>query len=134
MPKKQQDDQEQQDKAEPDAAKESESAAQETRTAETEEKSPEAKKQIKDGGDPQKPDGSGHDGSGGDPQKPDGSAMTEMVSEPEARSDQTKCPRCGRYGCPAQRTAGDVQYRKCQHCGFTFKTIRTRDGRAEFRG
>lgn len=154
MARKRQDDKHQQPQEEPEAAKESESTeqesisdAQESPPAKPEDHSPDAKTMVQSANDSETPNGSEAEGKdsenpdsseaeGNDPENPDSSTETAEPepSASEGRADQTKCPRCGRYGCPAQRTAGDVQYRKCQHCGFTFKTARIADGRFEFRG
>jgi|GEM_PF-3424758 len=41
------------------------------------------------------------------------------------RRNQTRCPKCGHWGCPTQRTMTErgitVQYRKCGGCGHNFK-------------
>lgn len=45
------------------------------------------------------------------------------------RSDQTRCPRCGRMGCPRTGAYGTLKglrrYRKCNSpaCGHTFSTF-----------
>lgn len=52
------------------------------------------------------------------------------------RRDQTQCPKCGAWGCPANRgsygtSIGRVLYRECQSCEFIFKTLRPHDGSSE---
>ncbi len=44
---------------------------------------------------------------------------------------QIKCPRCGRFGCPANRgthvtSRGIVRYRSCSNCGHVFQTVQRR--------
>lgn len=61
------------------------------------------------------------------------SGQASPPSPRQTRTDQTRCPRCGAFGCPAvngtRRTAeGRIAYRQCSdpRCLWLFRTI-TRD-------
>lgn len=56
--------------------------------------------------------------------------------EEPRRHDQTQCPHCRGWGCPASggsysTTIGRVRYRQCQACEYVFKTLLPHDGGAE---
>jgi hypothetical protein len=51
------------------------------------------------------------------------------------RKDQTQCPRCFEWGCPASSGSkpsreGRIRHRVCSSCGWVFQTIEP-DGQPE---
>lgn len=60
----------------------------------------------------------------------------EGVRVEQRRHDQTQCPHCGAWGCPATRGSyataiGRVRYRQCSACEFVFQTVKPHDGGPE---
>ncbi len=58
-------------------------------------------------------------------------APTAAAEAGPARKDQTRCPRCGAYGCPASGGSREnreytLRYRECAACKHRFKTRQRR--------